>query len=180
MERLYRQMKGRGFAMLAINLKESRSQVANFMNAYGLSFPALLDSDGRVSALYRVWGLPTTYVIDGGGRAIAVKSGPKDWASRESLAFFNDLVQGKDSDVTVAMAIDPPAPFPSSLRIRASGASVHLQQDAQSEIIARLDKGEELSPLAKAFGGGTAWFMVKTKKGAVGWVRVSDIEEPGK
>ncbi len=183
MERLYRQLRGQGLAMLAINLKESGGQVANFMRNFGLSFPALLDSDGRVSALYRVWGLPTTYVIDGDGRAIGMKSGSKDWASLDSLEFFSNLVQGRgrgEPDVTIASVIDPPVPFPSSLRAKAKGVSVHLQQDRQSEIVATLDRGEVLSPLAKAFGGGTAWYMVKTKKGAFGWVRVSDVEEQGK
>ncbi|HWX76598.1 MAG TPA: TlpA disulfide reductase family protein, partial [Candidatus Acidoferrales bacterium] len=54
MERLHRQVGGRGLALLAINEKESAIRVANFMRSYGLSFPALLDLDGRVSAAYRV------------------------------------------------------------------------------------------------------------------------------
>jgi Bacterial SH3 domain. len=54
---------------------------------------------------------------------------------------------------------------------------VHGQQDAQSEIIGKLDRGDDLVPLGKVSGAGEFWYMVKTKTGAIGWVRGAEIEE---
>jgi thiol-disulfide isomerase/thioredoxin len=53
MERLHQQLGGQGLTLLAINQKESVAKVAKFMKSYGLTFPALLDMDGRVSSAYR-------------------------------------------------------------------------------------------------------------------------------
>jgi thiol-disulfide isomerase/thioredoxin len=55
-------------AVLAVNMQESESDIQKFTNELGLTFPILLDSDGLVSRLYRVQGLPTTYFIDPEGR----------------------------------------------------------------------------------------------------------------
>ncbi|HLN87269.1 MAG TPA: TlpA disulfide reductase family protein, partial [Candidatus Limnocylindrales bacterium] len=65
MENLSRNFGGQGFTLLALNQKESAAQVTRFMRTHGLNFPTPLDHDGRVSAAYRVFGIPVSYVIDG-------------------------------------------------------------------------------------------------------------------
>ena len=77
------------------------------------------------------------------------------------------------------MDLEPAKPLPSSLRARADGIFVRLQQDAQSEIVGKLGRGEELAPLGKVSGAGEFWYMVKTKSGAIGWVRGADVKEAG-
>jgi peroxiredoxin len=175
MEHLYRRLGGRGLAMLAVSKRESRNQVAVFMRNYGLSFPALLDVDGRVSSLYNVWALPKTFVIDARGRMIGATSGSRDWNSGHAVELFRNLIE--ESGPGVSAAIDPPAPFPASLVVGTRGATVHTQQDQHSEAITELEKGEPLFPLAKTFGGGGEWYMVKTRKGTVGWIKASNVEE---
>ena len=54
---------------------------------------------------------------------------------------------------------------------------LHGQQDALSEIIGKLDRGDDLVPLGKVSGAGEFWYMVKTKTGAIGWVRGAEVEE---
>ena len=67
-------------------------------------------------------------------------------------------------------AADAPAMVP----VGESGAYLYARQDEQSEKIARLEKGEELIPLGYA-AGTVSWYMVKTQKGEIGWVRLSDV-----
>lgn len=57
-------------------------------------------------------------------------------------------------------------------------ASIHVyaQQGEESEIVARVEKGDKLRLLARAIGKGS-WYMVKTARGTVGWVRSSDVSE---
>jgi hypothetical protein len=71
------------------------------------------------------------------------------------------------------------ADAPPALVVGESGAHLYARQDDQSEIIARLEKGEALIPLGQAVGVGH-WYMVETQKGAVGWVRSSDVRAGGR
>lgn len=59
------------------------------------------------------------------------------------------------------------------LIVRESGASLYSQQESESDKIATLQKGETLIPLAEAIGQQT-WYMVKTARGLIGWVRAVD------
>jgi hypothetical protein len=161
--------------MLAVNQKESRNPVAKFMKDFGLSFPALLDADGRVAALYGSWGLPTTYVIDTSGRKIGMKSGAKDWAAPDAVEFFAALLRknGSGGDTSGSIVLGPAEPIAAALRVKSGGSPIRGQQDTHSEIVAKLDRGEGLVTLGKAGG----WYMVRTKAGAVGWIAEADVEE---
>src|SRR5262245_26785082 len=61
-----------------------------------------------------------------------------------------------------------------SLTVREAGGTLYAQQDAQSDQIAILQKGQLLTPLAEAVGQET-WYMVKTSQGLVAWVSESDV-----
>jgi len=179
MATLYDRFKRQGLIMLAVDMRENRGPVVKFMKDLRLNFPALLDIDGKVSTLYRITGLPTTYIIDPGGRIIGKKVGPKDWATRDVMALFASLL--KHGDVQGSAVVSTTAiPLPSVLLVKSSEASVYAQQDQSSETVARLIRGQKLTPLAKAFGAGSPWYMVKTQKGAVGWIKASDVEEASK
>ena len=182
MERLYRQLGGQGLRMLAVNEKESAAQVANFIRGYGLSFPALLDTDGKIASAYRVWGLPATYLIDGNGRIIGMKSGPKEWASREVVDAFTRLLgeSSNSTGVTGSLVSGPVEPLPATLRVKSLVGSLHAQQDSQSEVIARLGREEEVVPMGRASGSGESWYMVRTKNGSIGWIKANDVEEATK
>lgn len=53
---------------------------------------------------------------------------------------------------------------------------IRSRHDNQSEALVKLMGGDELVPLGKVFGAGEFWYMVKNKKGTVGWVREADVE----
>lgn len=184
MDRLYRELSERGLAMLAINKRENGALVANFMRSQGLSFPALLDLDGRVSSAYQVYGLPTTFLIDDGGRIIAKRSGAKEWASREVMNLFDALLGSRGRTQTGVAGFEgigaAAAPLATALIVKSHGVALHGQQDAQSEVIVRLDRGDQLAPIVNASSGAEAWYMVKTQAGAVGWIRATEVDEVAK
>ena len=122
------------------------------MRTYGLNFTTPLDTDGRVAASYRVYGIPVTYLIDRNGQAIGMKSGVKDWASPEVIAVLRKLI-GKDrSGATAApVHIEPASPLPAALRAKA-GMLIRGQQDVQSEVIGKLEPGDEMVALRKVSG----------------------------
>lgn len=93
MEQLYRELKGEGLVMLAVDVQESPKQVARFMEDFQLSFPALLDTDGKVAARYRVHGIPTTVLIDRKGRLAGTVVGPREWSSPQGKAVIRSLLK---------------------------------------------------------------------------------------
>ena len=73
--KVYRKYKGRGFEILAVSTDSSIDPVKKFVKEYKLPFPVLMD-DGKVSTeLYRVQGLPTSFLIDREGRIVKVRLG---------------------------------------------------------------------------------------------------------
>jgi len=51
-------------ALFAITTREDPQTVSEFISKNGLSFPVLLDIEGKVDAQYHPEGYPTTYFID--------------------------------------------------------------------------------------------------------------------
>jgi thiol-disulfide isomerase/thioredoxin len=66
---IYEEFKDQDFVVLAVNLtkKDVLSSVESFVEAHKLSFPILLDQDGRVEETYQLRGLPTSFFIDRDG-----------------------------------------------------------------------------------------------------------------
>ena len=179
MEQLSRNFGGQGLAVLAINQRENAALVNKFMRTNGLNFTTPLDTTGRVAGYYRVYGIPVSYLIDASSQVIGMKSGPMDWATPAVVDVFRKLISdGNSGGVSGgSMAFEPAKPLPRSLRANADGIFVRGQQDTQSEVVGKLERGEELIPLGKVSGVDEFWYMVKTKSGAVGWVRGGDVEE---
>ena len=177
MEQLSRSFGNQGFTVLAVNQRENAGQVLRFMKTHGLNFRAPLDTDGRVAAAYRVYGIPATYLIDGSGQALGMKAGPKDWAARGVIEVFRKLVSERGSTVaSSSMDFEPNAPLPKVLRPRNNGLLVHPQQDPQSEILAKLDRSDDLAALGKVSGASGYWYIVRTKNGVAGWLRETEVE----
>jgi len=63
---------------------------------------------------------------------------------------------------------------PPTLTARATGVALYAQQDAETERIATLEEGETLFPMVEAVGR-EIWYMVRTKRGLIGWVRAADV-----
>ena len=61
--------------ILAINLKEPQEAVNSFITNKNYTFTVLLDSNGEVSTLYKVTGIPKTFFIDADGIIREIKSG---------------------------------------------------------------------------------------------------------
>ncbi|HYA28515.1 MAG TPA: redoxin domain-containing protein [Acidobacteriota bacterium] len=182
METLNQNFAGQGFTILAVNQKESAAQVTRFMKTHGLNFATPLDSDGRVNAAYRVYGIPVSYLVDGAGNAIGMKSGARDWGSRDVVEALRKLIGagGGNTGSGGSLALEPATRLPNTLRAKGSALVLHSQQDPVSEVVAKLPIGEEVTPLGKAADAGDDWYMVRTKVGVIGWVRGADVEEAGK
>jgi thiol-disulfide isomerase/thioredoxin len=91
MEKLHQKFKNNDFAMVTINLQEPVSQVKQFFKDYGLTFSALLDSDGEVGAHFRITAIPTTFILNKQGIIIGKAFGPRKWDDKKAFALFEHL-----------------------------------------------------------------------------------------
>jgi thiol-disulfide isomerase/thioredoxin len=88
LERLHRELGRRGLAVVGVNAREGRGTVSRYAGKLGLTFPLVLDPEGRIGAAHGAAGLPATFLIGRDGRAVAFAIGPRPWggaAARELL-----------------------------------------------------------------------------------------------
>jgi peroxiredoxin len=94
MEKLYQELEGEGFEILAVSIDESGAQdVLPFMKKHKLSFPALIDPKGTIKDLYQTTGVPESFIIDKDGILVEKVIGPRDWAVPEAIGFFRNLIR---------------------------------------------------------------------------------------
>ncbi len=95
MEKLHRDLKEQGLEVVAVNFKESKKEIRKFFDELGLTFTALLDTDGTVSQGYGAWSIPLTYIINRKGEFIGKVIGYRKWDGPETEALFQDLLDEK-------------------------------------------------------------------------------------
>jgi peroxiredoxin len=93
MEKLYQQLKGDPFEILAVSLDTpGAGAVAPFMKKHNLSFPALIDSQGITKIAYRATGVPESFIVNQQGVLAKIIIGPINWAAPDTLSFFRQLL----------------------------------------------------------------------------------------
>ena len=93
-ERLHREFSARGLAVIGINARETSATIREYAKELRLTFPLLLDDSGRINSTYGVIGLPTTFLIDRDGRAVALAVGPRDWSGNPARELIRALLGG--------------------------------------------------------------------------------------
>jgi len=93
METLWQKYKEQGFVIVAISNDEgSKANVETFSKLLDLSFPILLDPESKVSDLYKVSKMPTSFLIDRNGKIISRIVGTEEWASPEAAQLVEKLL----------------------------------------------------------------------------------------
>jgi hypothetical protein len=90
---LYRQFRGQGLEVLLIDFRESPDHVRRVVKERGYTAPVLLDVSGDVTGrVYGVWGPPTIYLVDRGGRLVGRAVGRRDWSTPAAHTFIRALL----------------------------------------------------------------------------------------
>ncbi|MDR2245225.1 MAG: TlpA family protein disulfide reductase [Treponema sp.] len=92
METLYRRLGAAGLEFLAVDIQEKPKPVDAFIREGGMSFPVALDESGRVSGMYGIRSIPTTFIVDRDGSIIAAVVGGRKWDGPEVIAAFETLL----------------------------------------------------------------------------------------
>ena len=63
-EKIYQKHKDEGFAMLGVNMGDTKDQIQAFAAELGITYPVLLDELSITAKRYGVFAVPTSYILD--------------------------------------------------------------------------------------------------------------------
>jgi thiol-disulfide isomerase/thioredoxin len=92
MERLRVKMQGRPLEIIALDSAEPIEDVKGFLATMKLEFTILLDPDGAITKRWKVFGLPTTFLLDRQWRIRHVLSGAAEWDEGDALQAIEALL----------------------------------------------------------------------------------------
>ncbi len=92
MDRLRVKMEGRPLEIVALASAEGPEDVKAFLAKMKLGFPIWLDSDGSHTKLWKVFALPTSFLLDAKGRVRYVLTGPTEWDEGEALKIIESML----------------------------------------------------------------------------------------
>ncbi|MHB1213746.1 MAG: TlpA family protein disulfide reductase [Thiobacillus sp.] len=95
MERLSQALKGEPFVALAVDVGEDVDTIEVFTSQLDTmpTFPILLDTRSRSMQVWKVAGLPTTYLVDKQGRIIASAIGGREFDHPEIVQAIRDRLK---------------------------------------------------------------------------------------
>lgn len=94
MSKGFRAVAGDRFVLLAVNENNVfyQGKIRPFLIKYGIDFSVPVDPLGKLDHLYKITGVPETFVIDQKGVVAEHVIGPRDWRMKDSLAVVHDLL----------------------------------------------------------------------------------------
>ena len=55
------------FTVIAVNVEDTKEKVIKLVRELSISFPVLLDPDGKIADQYQITGFPTGFLLDKSG-----------------------------------------------------------------------------------------------------------------
>jgi thiol-disulfide isomerase/thioredoxin len=92
LERLRVNMTGRPLEIVALDSAETAGDVQDYLSRMKLGFTILLDPDGSATRRWKVFALPTSFLLDAEGRVRYVLTGPTEWDEGEALKVIESLL----------------------------------------------------------------------------------------
>ena len=95
LEKLQNKLGHNDFAVVAIDLKETKEVVAKFAQEHKLTFEILLDQEGKMGEAFNVRSIPTTYILGRNGQLLGRVMGARDWDDSDFVALFRKLINAR-------------------------------------------------------------------------------------
>ena len=93
MQILFDKTRDVAFDIMAISVGEQKKTVTDFLAQNPYTYPVFLDPSGAQSAPFAGRGIPTTFILDKQGRAIAGLVGSRSYDGPEVISLFRDLAE---------------------------------------------------------------------------------------
>ncbi|HXX58175.1 MAG TPA: TlpA disulfide reductase family protein [Thermodesulfovibrionales bacterium] len=95
LNRLFKAYKDQGLIVLAVSTDRSESTVKDFLSRYPADFQVFMDADMQTSRRYRVFSMPTAFLLDRNGVIIKRYLGEEDWDSAEIRSEIGKALKAK-------------------------------------------------------------------------------------
>ena len=97
MERLNNRLKDRKFQMLTVAIDTDWKPVNEFYAKHGLTVPVFLDPGQQIArGLYKITGVPETFLIDANGHVVKHTFG-EHWADPRIVSYIESLIQQQEA-----------------------------------------------------------------------------------
>ncbi|PLX61813.1 MAG: alkyl hydroperoxide reductase [Sedimenticola selenatireducens] len=93
LEKAWQRLKPAGVVVLAVAMQDDPEMVRRFLQESGVTFPILLDQDGKASQQWSFSGIPATFVLDKRSRIIYRAMGLREWDSDEIIHRLIELAE---------------------------------------------------------------------------------------
>lgn len=91
---LYREFRNKGLEVVAISTDRYSSIIKDYISKNPIDFTVLIDTDNKVSRQFKVFSIPTTFLIDRNGIIIERYLGEENWASPEIKKKIKEALTG--------------------------------------------------------------------------------------
>jgi len=91
MAEMYRRYAEKGFTIVAVNLDKERGLADEFLAKHLVPFPVAYDPSGKTAKSYKVWGMPTSYLVSPKGEILSTHMG---FDAKNTAAFEAAIQQG--------------------------------------------------------------------------------------
>lgn len=93
LNKLRHALKTRGLEVVAVSTDRSINDIKDFLEKNRVDFPILFDADRNVAKQYRVFSMPTTFLINRNGIIVEKFYGEYDWTEPETKGKIEKLLQ---------------------------------------------------------------------------------------
>lgn len=83
LNKLYKEYRDKGLVVMAVSTDRNGSTVRDYLNKNPVDLPIFIDSDLKISRLFKVFSMPTTFLIDRNGIILQRYLGEEDWDSAD-------------------------------------------------------------------------------------------------
>lgn len=96
LQHLHEELGRRGLRVVGVSVDPpgSDKQVREFLEQYGISYTILLDPHARISDLFGITGIPTSYLADRRGVVREVWTGERDFGTKPVRAALDRALMG--------------------------------------------------------------------------------------
>jgi len=92
LNKLQRALNPRGLEVIAVSTDRSVNDIKSFLEKNRVDFPILFDADRNVAKKYRVFSMPTTFLINRNGIIVEKFYGEYDWTESETKGKIEKLL----------------------------------------------------------------------------------------
>ncbi len=92
-EKLYQKYKPLGVTILAVNVDDDPAKADELLAEVNISYPVLYDTDQKISELYKVSAMPSTYFINRDGELVNTHRSFKDGDEKKYKKLIKELIR---------------------------------------------------------------------------------------